>query len=140
MKEILRNVLALLAAALVAIVLIACIQAVVGQLYPPPPGMDFNDQAAVARFMATLPVPAFLIVLASYLVGVTVGVWLACKFSVTEKRRQGVMIGALFVVASIMNLSSFAHPVWFWCANLAIVPMAAWLGLRLAGQLPARSA
>lgn len=137
MKEILRNVLTLLAAALVASVLIACIQAVGIKLYPPPPGMDFNDKAAVARFAATLPVPAFLIVLASYLVGVTAGAWLACKLSVTEKPRQSLMIGALFFVASIMNLTSFTHPAWFWVANLAIVPFAAWLGLRLAGMLRA---
>ena len=135
MKEILRNVLALLGAALVAMVLIACIQAVGGKLYPPPPGLDFNDKAAVARFAATLPLPAFLIILVSYLVGVTVGAWLACRISVTEKRRQGVMIGALFVVASIMNLASLPHPAWFWVANLAIVPFAAWLGMRLAGVL-----
>jgi hypothetical protein len=139
MKEILRNVLALLAAAMVGSILIACIQAVGGKLYPPPPGMNFTDRAAVEQFMATLPLPAFLIVLGSYLVGVTASAWLACKLSVTEKLRQGVMIGVLFIVASVMNLTSIPHPAWFWVANLVIVPVAAWLGLRLAGQLPARS-
>lgn len=137
MKEILRNVLALLAAALVAGVLIGLIQTISIKLYPPPPGFDFSDKAAVAKHTATLPVTAFLIVLASYLVGVTAGAWLACKLSITEHRRQGVMIGALFVVASIMNLSSFPHPLWFWCANLIVVPVGAWLGLRFAAKSPA---
>ena len=137
MKDILRNVLALLAAALVAGVLIGLIQMISIKLYPPSPGFDFSDKAAVAKHAATLPVTAFLIVLASYLVGVTAGAWLACKLSVTEHRRQGIMIGGLFFVASIMNLSSFPHPLWFWCANLLVVPVGAWLGLRMAAKAPA---
>lgn len=133
MKQIFRNVLALLGAALAAGILMVCIQAVGIRRYPPPPGLDFNDKAVMARFAATLPVGAFLFVLASYAVGVTAGAWLAPRLSVSEHRRQGVMIGLLFFVASLLNLSSFPHPAWFWIANLLIVPAATWLGLKLGG-------
>lgn len=134
MKEILRNTLAAMAGALVGILLISLIQLVSAKLYPLPAGLNPADKAAMGEFIRTLPLAAKLLVLLSYLVGVTGGAWLAGRLSLTARSRQAGMVAALFAVASLMNLLSFPHPVWFWVANFAAVAAGAWLALRFLGQ------
>ena len=54
---------------------------------------------------------------------------------------EAIIVTALFFIASLMNLFALPHPVWFWVANLVLVPAAGWLALRLLGpDKPAESA
>lgn len=128
MKILLRNILAALAGALVGGLVIMAVQLINAKLYPLPAGVDPSNREAFAAYVAALPVGAFLIILLSYLVGVTAGAWLAARLSANCHWRQGIIVGVLFFFASIMNLMSLPHPVWFWVANLVIVPVAAWTG------------
>lgn len=129
MKILLRNILAAMAGVVAAGLLIAVIQNINLRIYPPPPGLDYRDAEAMAAYLPTLPLGAFIGVLLSYFIGVAAGAWLAARISISRHGRQGMMVGALFFVASIANLLRLPHPVWFWVANLVLVPLAAWLGL-----------
>lgn len=141
MIQIVRNIVAAIAGTLAGGISIALIQGLNGRLYPPPPGLDWKDTAAVTAYAKTLPAGAFLVVLASYAVGVTLGAWLAGKLSATFPNRQAVVVTGLFFIASLMNLFALPHPVWFWIANLVLVPAAGWLALRMLGpDKPAESA
>src|SRR5262245_10956719 len=119
MKNLFRNILALLAGIVAGGIVIACIQALNAKWYPPTAGLDFKDQAAVAKYMATLPVGAFGMVLLSYLVGFTLAVFLAIRLSVSVPERQGLLATMFIGAASVMNLMGLPHPMWFWVANLA---------------------
>ncbi len=129
MKILLRNILAAMAGVAAAGLLIAVIQNINLRIYPPPPGLDHRVPAAMAAYMQSLPLGAFIGVLLSYFIGVAAGAWLAARISVNRHGRQGMMLGVLFFVGSIVNLMSLPHPAWFWVANLVLVPLAAWLGL-----------
>ena len=63
MNNIIRNVLSIMAGTFVAVVLIAIVQAVAHQFYPPPPGFDFEDKEALAQLMMQAPLGALLMVL-----------------------------------------------------------------------------
>lgn len=139
MKDLFRNILALIVGIVVGGVIIALIQAVNAKLYPPPPGLDFKDQAAVAKYMTTLPLGAFGMVLLSYLVGFTLAVFLAIRLSVSVPERQGLLVTMFFGAASVMNLMGLPHPMWFWIANLAVLIVAAMVGGML-GRKKAASA
>lgn len=128
MKILLRNILAAVAGALAGGLVIMLVQLVNWLLHPPPAGLDISDQAAMAAHMAAAPLSALLVVLLSYLLGVTAGAWLAARLSANCHWRQGIIVGVLFFFASIGNLMKLPHPVWFWIANLVIVPVAAWTG------------
>ncbi len=128
MKNLFRNILALLAGIVAGGVAIALIQALNARLFPPPAGLDFRDQAAAAKYMGTLPVGAFLMVLLSYLIGFTLAVFLAIRLSLSSPERQGLLATMFFGAASVMNLMSLPHPMWFWIANLVVLMVAAWLG------------
>jgi hypothetical protein len=121
MKEIFRNSLAAMAGAVSGIVLITLVQTFTSRLYPLPAGMNPSDKAAMGEFIRTLPISALLLVLFGYLLGVFAGAWIAGRLSLTHPLRQAVMVTILFGVASLLNLSSFPHPIWFWLANLAVV-------------------
>ncbi|WP_415908972.1 hypothetical protein [Oleiharenicola sp. Vm1] len=138
MNEVLRNTLAALAGALTGMMLILAVQTVSQRVfYPLPPDLNPKDAAAMAAYFKSLPTGAFLLVLLSYLVGVTAGAHVAGRFSSDGGPRQGVMVTGLFIVASLMNLLALPHPAWFWIANFAVVIFAGWLGLKL---LPQRAA
>lgn len=128
MKILLRNILAAVAGALTGGIVISLVQMLNGRFYPLPEGVSPANREAMAAYLQVAPVGALLGVLASYLVGVAAGAWLAARLSANCHWRQGIIVGVLFFFASIANLLTLPHPVWFWIANLVIVPAAAWTG------------
>ncbi|MBL9216597.1 MAG: hypothetical protein JNG83_14055 [Opitutaceae bacterium] len=131
MKIILRNILAMLAGILAGVVLVSVVQQINNRLYPTPEGFDPRNAEMMRQYIATLPPPAFLLVLLSYLVGFTVAVGLAARLSLTAHQRQGVLVAAFFGAVSFLNLRAFPHPVWFWIGNLVVLLAALWIGLRV---------
>lgn len=130
LKILLRNILAALAGAFLAFLLVFVAQIISGRIYPPPAELNYRDPVAMTEYVRTLPIGAFVAVLLGYFIGVTAGSWLAARISVSRHQRQGMMVGVMFFIASLVNLLSISHPVWFWVANLAIIPIAAWIGMR----------
>jgi hypothetical protein len=128
-KILVRNLVAAVLGVVLAFILIAVAQVISARIHPPPPGLDFRDPVVMAEYIRTVPVGVLIAVLLGYFIGVAGGAWLATRLSASRHKRQGLMVGALFFIASVMNLSSFPHPAWFWVANLGLVPLAAWLGM-----------
>lgn len=130
LKEIFRNSVAAMAGALIGIVLISAAQLLSAMVYPIPDGVDRHDAQAMGEFIRTLPLPAMFLVLGGYLVGVLGGAWVAGRLSFTAPGRQVFMVTGLFLTASVMNLLSFPHPLWFWVANLGAVAYGGWLAFK----------
>lgn len=130
-NSLMRNVLAMLAGVIVAMVLMVLLQSVAHQVYPPPAGLDYTKPEVREAIMMQAPMGALLIVLSSYLVGTLVGAWVAARLSADAPLRQGYLIGALLVAASVLNLRAVPHPLWFIVANMAVVIAGAWIGARL---------
>jgi hypothetical protein len=129
MPTIIRNVLSIFAGTFVAIILIALVQTVAHTLYPPPPGTDFNDKESLAQIMMQAPLGALLLVILSYAVGTFVGSALAARLSAPEGPiRQGLFVGALMLIAGVMNLKAIPHPLWFWIACIAVFIWTGWFG------------
>ncbi len=123
--------LSLLGGAIVAIGLIGLVQIAAHTVYPPPQGLDYNDPAVLKTVMMNAPVGALLLVLLSYAVGTFVGAAIATRLSSPEVPvRQGYLVGALILAASVMNLRAIPHPLWFWIGNFVVVIAAMVLGTR----------
>jgi hypothetical protein len=126
-----RDLGATFAGLFTAVVLIAVVQAVAHQLYPPPPGTDFHDPAALAELMAQMPVGALLMVLLSYGVGTLIGALVASRFSAPHlPKRQGWIVGLMMLTAGVMNLLAIPHPAWFWAACFVVFIAAAQVGTK----------
>lgn len=136
MKAVLASLLAIFLGAVAGGILIAAIQCCGMFIYPPPSEFDWKDKEAVNALMANAPVGALLLVLLAYAVGTTGGAFVATLLARRVRLVHGLIVGALFLAASLGNLRSIRHPEWFAILNLGLIPPAAYLGARL---VPRRS-
>lgn len=130
MKEVIRNTLAAMAGALTGMLLIIIAEVIASRLFPAPEGAKFGDPA-MTEFLKNLPGTALAIVLAGYFAAVFGGGFVAGRLSLTQPRRQSIMVALLFAFASFLNLRAFPHPAWFWAANFAVILGGAALALKL---------
>ena len=128
-----------MAGTFVAVVVVSIVQMVSHQMYPPPPGFDFEDREALAQLIAEAPLGALLMVLLSYALGTMVGAFVAAKFSAAEgASRQGLFVTVLMLIAGLMNLNAFPHPTWYWIANILVFVGSGYFGAELGGRREAK--
>lgn len=132
MLSFLRSARAVFAGALVAFLVIAVCEMLSARLYPLPAGLDVHNREAMSNYVATLPLTAFLILLLSYGLGGLGGGFIAARLAPSAPPIHARAIAVFLVVASVVNLLSIEHPVWFWAANLVVVILLPPLGGRLA--------
>lgn len=122
----LRNVLAVGLGAVAAIVVVTASDALVASRWPLPAGADSNDPAQLRVAMAALPVAAFLVMLVGWLLAVSVGALVATRLSADGRKRHGLIITILFLLATIVNLVSIPHPVWLSVIAVVLIPLVGW--------------
>jgi hypothetical protein len=102
----------------------------VGQLiYPMPAGLDMQDKEAMGAWIQSLPIGAFLMLLAGYAAGSFAGG--AVAVLITGKLRPALVVGGLLTLSGLANLVMIPHPLWVAVASLAIYVPLAWLGGRV---------
>ena len=132
-----RKILAVIVGLFVGGVCMSMLQLVSHAIYPPPAGLDLNDpevfqQDAFRDFVASLPIEAFAIVLASHAIGALVAAFV-CTAIVGNKWRVGTLIVSLMLMmGGVMNLVLIPHPAWFGVADLVVYLPAAFLGEQVA--------
>ena len=131
-KAIGRSVLAILAGAIVAGVLIALVEATSSAVYPLPPGFDLHDHEAMRQHIHSLPIGAFLFVLAAWAIGAFAGSWVAARIATRARLGHGLAVGALFLLAGVLTMLSIPHPWWMWVGGILALAGCSYLGARLA--------
>lgn len=132
-----ESVLAVLAGAVVAMVLISAFEAIGGVLFPPPPGLDLADHEGMRQHIASLPVGAFLQALGGWALGAGCGARLAGR----ARLMHGLIVGALFLLASVLTMLMLPHPVWMWVGAVVALTGCSYSGARAAAASvpPARA-
>jgi len=119
-------------------------------IYPQPEQFNEDGQRiplegdALANYIATLPLPAFLLTLAAHQGGALVGGAALIVFAKQRWMGGALIVGLIFLAAGIANLVMMpAHPLWFAAADVLLyVPMAllgGWIACRLLPEPPAYS-
>ena len=111
-----KNIGAVLAGILVVGVVVAGLQYAGLMFYPPPEGLDFLDPAnaaAVAEFLASMPLASWAWVFGSEILGAFLGALAAGRIASSHRSWFAGGIVALAVAGSINNWLSFSHPLWF---------------------------
>jgi len=124
-----RRVLGVIAGLVVAFVLVQVAELITHQLYPFPPGADMHDMATIKRFVATLPPPAFVLVLAGWLAGTFLGTFVAAKIG--RSRVASYILGAILLAAGIANAIIIPQPAWFSIASIGIYVGGTLIGAKL---------
>ena len=87
-------------------------------VYPPPEGVDFMDQSEegmkrLQEWFGTLPTGAFVLATLCHGLGCMSGAVIAALISGRRSLVPVGIVGVIFTVGGIMNLSSIPHPSWF---------------------------
>jgi hypothetical protein len=128
-----RSVLAVLAGTITAGVLIAIVEATSSAIfYPLPPGMDLHDHEAMREHIHSLPIGAFLFVLADWAIGSFAGSWVAARLATRARPVHGLIVGAFFLLSGVLNMLMIPHPWWMWVGGIVALAGCSYLGARLA--------
>ncbi|MDO7843881.1 hypothetical protein [Sphingomonas immobilis] len=107
-----RIVLSLLFGAIAAFLIIMAVEWVDAWFYPLPglaEGSD-TDADAAATIIATMPLPAKIIVVLGWLLGALGGAWMALRIS--DRQWTGWVIVAVVIAGGVTNLFALPHPLW----------------------------
>jgi hypothetical protein len=124
----------------VAIVTVMIMQKLGHIMFPPPADFEVENTEALRAYVISMPLGAFVFLLASYFIGTFDGVFIACLIARTKYHIFAIMIGGLMAILTIVNLIVIPHPHWFSAsAVLGIVgsaAMAFWLAKRTLPEGP----
>ena len=119
-----RRVLAVIGGIMVSSLLVFIIELPKHILYPPPEGVTTTDPS----YIASLPLPAFLILLAGYLIGTFGGGWVAAVIAGEHPALfASIIAGVMLALTAVMLYWIEGHPMWF--------PYVALLGIPIMGVL-----
>lgn len=128
----LRNIAAMIAGVVIAFLTIMLIDEINQVIYPPPAGLDFTDPDAMRPYLATLPVGAFVLILASSVVAAFVGTMIACYIGTANGTLFGAVVGGIVLAATIANFIAVPHPLWLSLATLIGIVVSTLLAVRVA--------
>lgn len=127
-----RNVAAMIAGVGTAFLTVMLFDSLDRMIFPPPAGLDFSDPAAIEPYLATLPIGAFLLILASSAVAAFAGTLVASHIGTIRPFYCAVVIGGMVLAATVANFIAIPHPLWLSIGTLVGIVASAWFAARLA--------
>ena len=144
-KRILLGVLGVVVGVIAGMVLMMGLHMLSMLVYPAPEGIDpFSQdpekQKAAMAWIGTLPAGAFILAALAHGLGCMGGAALAMLIDGRRSLVPALVVGALFTVAGIVNLTQVPHPAWFPFVDVPIYLLLAFAAgklLRRKAQTPA---
>jgi predicted MFS family arabinose efflux permease len=116
-----RAIIAVIAGVIAAFIAILLVEELGALIVPAGQSPPLTDAAAMAAYLATLPMSAYAFVLAAYAVGSAVGGTVAARMVGRRDSRTVWVVGALVLAATVANLVMIPHPFWFSIASVAAI-------------------
>jgi hypothetical protein len=133
-----RNLVAIVIGVITAFVTVMLVDKIGHIVYPPPAGLDFTNPDAIRPYLATLPIGAFLFILASAVVAAFAGTLVGCYLGTANPRLFGAAAGGIILAKTIESFIAIPHPLWLSLATLAGVVLSTLLAMRLAAATTGR--
>jgi hypothetical protein len=136
MNPVVKNILAVVAGALIGSAVNMGIVMVSGSIIPPPEGVDMTTPEGVKAAMPLMEAKHFIFPFLAHALGTLAGAFLAVKIAASKKLRLALIIGFLFMAGGISAAIMIPAPTWFLVLDLVVayIPMAC-LGWILAGGM-----
>jgi hypothetical protein len=134
MSPTVRNVLAVIAGAVVGAIVNGALITISPMVVPPPEGVDVTSPESIAAGMHLFETRHFVMPFLAHALGTLAGAFTAYRLASTHKAQMAFVVGALFLVGGIWAATMIPAPTWFIALDLigAYLPMA-WLATRLGG-------
>ncbi|HCE58722.1 MAG TPA: hypothetical protein DER09_13065 [Prolixibacteraceae bacterium] len=126
MNKTLRNILAIVAGAVVGSAVNMGIIMVSGSIIPPPEGVDNTTVEGLKAGIHLFQPKHFLFPFLAHALGTFVGALLTALIASSRKMLFAMIIGVFFLVGGITNVLMLPSPLWFTIVDLAVayLPMA----------------
>lgn len=133
MNPTLRNVMAVIAGAILGSLANGFLIEISGKVIPPPDGADVTTLEGLKASIHLFEPKHFVFPFLAHALGTLVGAFVAAKLAATHKMRIALGIGVLFLLGGIANCFMLPAPVWFMAVDVivAYIPMG-YLGGKLA--------
>jgi len=133
MNPILKNILAVLAGAIIGGILNGIIINVSGSIITPPEGANLKTLEGLKAAMHLMQPKHFILPFLAHALGTFVGAILTVKIAANRHLLLALIVGSLFLLGGIANVIMLPSPLWFTLLDLtgAYIPMA-YLAFKLA--------
>ena len=140
MNPIVRNVLAVLAGAIVGSVVNMSLIMISTSIIPAPVGADVTTPEGLKAALPLFEPKHFLFPFLAHALGTLVGAVVAALIAGSNKFRIALVIGFLFLIGGITNAIMLPAPMWFIAVDLifAYIPMA-WIGGKIGAGRPSQA-
>lgn len=132
MNPILKNVLGVIAGAVIGSIVNMAIVMIGSSIVPPPEGVISGDMESIKANIDSFQFQHYIMPFLAHALGTLVGALVAVKIGASHKMILALIIGVLFLVGGIMAVMSIGGSTTFAVVDLvfAYIPMA-WLGHKL---------
>ena len=127
-----RVILGIIAGVVIAVAVVFAVELILNVISPPPADFDTSDPVDVRERVRGLPMFAFGLVLVGWLAGTALGSWAAVRIGQRPITWPGLVVGAVVLGATIYNIMTIPHPIWFVAISLLAIPIVSWMGARKA--------
>lgn len=126
MKPGVKNILAIIAGAILGSAVNMGIIMVSGSIIPPPEGADISTMEGLKASMHLFQPKHFLFPFLAHALGTFAGAFIAAKIAASNKQGFAFIIGLIFLAGGIANVFMLPSPAWFSALDLlgAYIPMA----------------
>jgi uncharacterized membrane protein YqgA involved in biofilm formation len=133
MNPMIRNILAVLAGAILGSMVNMGIIMLSSSIIPPPEGADLTTEAGLKASMHLMQPKHFIMPFLAHALGTLTGAFVTAIIALSHKMNLALAIGVLFLAGGISMVFMLPSPTWFTLLDLigAYLPMA-YLGGKLA--------
>jgi len=126
MNPILKNILAVVAGAVIGSIVNMSIITWSGSVIPPPEGADVTTMEGLKASMHLFQPKHFLMPFLAHALGTLVGAFIAARIAANKHFRFALIIGFIFLAGGIANVMMLPSPLWFTMLDLVVayIPMA----------------
>lgn len=130
----LKNILAVIAGVIAAVIVIFIVEAISNMLFPPASKIDMENPEEVRKMIENAPAGALIVVIIGWAIGSFAGGLVATIISNKNKSTYALIVGTLLMISGIINLMMFTHPIWMWIFGLGVNLPFAYLGYRFVSK------
>eukprot|EP00759_Apiculatamorpha_spiralis_P050325 PhF_6_TR4601/c0_g1_i1/m.6456 len=97
-------------------------------VYPIPKSINQRDKTQMSNYMNTLPMTAFLMLLATHTVGAGIAGFTMTALTGSTQPAHLLRVGAIFLLCGVFNVKVIQHPRWFVVVDLVMYIPSAMVG------------